>query len=128
MREHAHTSQSSAAVSQARARLHEIIQREDDRLAVVIGPCSIHDVSSAVEYASRLVQQHERLADTLEIIMRVYFEKPRTTVGWKGLINDPNLDGSFDINRGLQKARRLLLDIDQLGLPAGCVFPDIGTP
>jgi 3-deoxy-7-phosphoheptulonate synthase len=128
MREHAHTPQSSATVSQSRARLHRIIHREEDRLAVVIGPCSIHDVDSAMEYAARLMRQQERFADVLEIIMRVYFEKPRTTVGWKGLINDPYLDGSFDINRGLQKARRLLLDINQLGLPAGCEFLDMITP
>jgi 3-deoxy-7-phosphoheptulonate synthase len=128
MREHAHTSRSSATVSDSRARLHEIIHRRSDRLAVVIGPCSIHDVDSAMEYARRLSHQRERLADDLEIIMRVYFEKPRTTVGWKGLINDPNLDGSFDINHGLQKARRLLLDINQLGLPAGCEFLDMITP
>jgi 3-deoxy-7-phosphoheptulonate synthase len=128
MRGHAHTSRSSSCVTQSRAHLHRILHGEDDRLAVVIGPCSIHDVDSAMDYANRLVHQHERLADTLEIIMRVYFEKPRTTVGWKGLINDPGLDGSFDINRGLQKARRLLLDINQLGLPAGCEFLDMITP
>jgi 3-deoxy-7-phosphoheptulonate synthase len=128
MREHAHTSQSSTTVSKSRLRLHQIIHGEDDRLVVVIGPCSIHDVDSAMEYASRLAREQERLADSLEIIMRVYFEKPRTTVGWKGLINDPNLDGSFDINHGLQKARRLLIDINQLGLPAGCEFLDMITP
>jgi 3-deoxy-7-phosphoheptulonate synthase len=128
MRGHAHTSHSSSTVTRSRAHLHRILHGQDDRLAVVIGPCSIHDVDSAMEYANRLVSQHERLADTLEIIMRVYFEKPRTTVGWKGLINDPGLDGSFDINRGLQKARRLLLDINQLGLPAGCEFLDMITP
>ena len=127
-RGHPHTSRSSSTVTAARARLHRILHGQDDRLAVVIGPCSIHDVDSAMEYANRLVSQHERLADTLEIIMRVYFEKPRTTVGWKGLINDPGLDGSFDINRGLQKARHLLLDINQLGLPAGCEFLDMITP
>jgi 3-deoxy-7-phosphoheptulonate synthase len=128
MRDYAHSARSSATVSHARAALHRILHGQDDRLAVVIGPCSIHDVDSAMEYASRLVREHDRLADTLQIIMRVYFEKPRTTVGWKGLINDPNLDGSFDINRGLQKARRLLLEINQLGLPAGCEFLDMITP
>jgi 3-deoxy-7-phosphoheptulonate synthase len=127
-RGHAHTSQTTSTVADCRLRLHEILHGRDDRLAVVIGPCSIHDVNSAMEYASRLVQQSERLRDTLEIVMRVYFEKPRTTVGWKGLINDPDLDGRFDINRGLQKARRLLLDINQLGLPAGCEFLDMITP
>jgi len=128
MREHAHTAHTSATVTQSRRRLHWILHGQDDRLAVVIGPCSIHDVDSAMEYANRLVQQRDRLRDTLEIVMRVYFEKPRTTVGWKGLINDPDLDGSFNINRGLQKARRLLLDVNQLGLPAGCEFLDMITP
>jgi len=123
-----HTSRSSSTVTRSREHLHRILNGQDDRLAVVIGPCSIHDVDSAMEYANRLVKQHERLSDTLEIVMRVYFEKPRTTVGWKGLINDPNLDGSFDINRGLQKARRLLVDINHLGLPAGCEFLDMITP
>ena len=127
-RGHAHTSRTTATVAEARRRLHRILHRQDDRLAVVMGPCSIHDVDSALEYANRLVKQRERLQDTLEIVMRVYFEKPRTTVGWKGLINDPHLDGSFDINHGLQKARRLLLDINQLGLPAGCEFLDMITP
>jgi 3-deoxy-7-phosphoheptulonate synthase len=128
MREHPHSATSSSTVTRAREHLHRILHGEDDRLAVVIGPCSIHDVQSAMEYARRLAAQHERLHDTLEIVMRVYFEKPRTTVGWKGLINDPNLDGSFDINRGLQKARGLLVDINRLGLPAGCEFLDMITP
>jgi 3-deoxy-7-phosphoheptulonate synthase len=128
MREHAHTNHTSETVTQSRRRLHQILHREEDRLAVVIGPCSIHDVDSALEYAHRLMQQRERLGDTLEIVMRVYFEKPRTTVGWKGLINDPDLDGSFNINRGLRTARRLLLDVNQLGLPAGCEFLDMITP
>src|SRR6185312_11778133 len=95
---------------------------------VVIGPCSIHDIDSALEYAGRLAEQRERFKDSLEIIMRVYFEKPRTTVGWKGLINDPDLDGSFRINEGLRLARRLLLNINRLGLPAGCEFLDMITP
>jgi 3-deoxy-7-phosphoheptulonate synthase len=128
MRGHAHTSRTTATVAQSRQSLHRILHGRDDRLAVVIGPCSIHDVDSAMEYAHRLAHQRERLHDTLELVMRVYFEKPRTTVGWKGLINDPNLDGSFDINRGLQKARRLLLDVNQLDLPAGCEFLDMITP
>ena len=118
----------SATVSGARQALHRILHGTDDRLAVVIGPCSIHDTDSAMEYAHRLQQQRERLQDTLEIVMRVYFEKPRTTVGWKGLINDPGLDGSFQINRGLRLARSLLLDINQAGLPAGCEFLDMITP
>jgi len=123
-----HTSRTSSTVAGSRGHLHRILHGQDDRLAVVIGPCSIHDVDSAMEYANRLIRQHERLRDTLEIVMRVYFEKPRTTVGWKGLINDPNLDGSFDINRGLHKARGLLVDINHLGLPAGCEFLDMITP
>jgi 3-deoxy-7-phosphoheptulonate synthase len=118
----------SATVSSARQALHRILHGKDDRLAVVIGPCSIHDTDSAMEYAHRLQQQRERLQDTLEIVMRVYFEKPRTTVGWKGLINDPGLDGSFQINRGLRVARSLLLDINQITLPAGCEFLDMITP
>jgi 3-deoxy-7-phosphoheptulonate synthase len=128
MREHACTESISATVSASRRSLHRILHGQDDRLAVVIGPCSIHDVDSALEYAGRLVQQRERLKDSLEIVMRVYFEKPRTTVGWKGLINDPDLDGSFRINRGLRLARGLLLSINQLGLPAGCEFLDMITP
>ena len=118
----------SATVSGARQALHRILHGADDRLAVVIGPCSIHDTDSAMEYAHRLQQQRERLKDTLEIVMRVYFEKPRTTIGWKGLINDPGLDGSFQINRGLRLARSLLLGINQAGLPAGCEFLDMITP
>ncbi len=127
-REHALTDESSDTVTRSRKGLHQILHGRDDRLAVVIGPCSIHDVHSAMEYARRLAKQRERLSDALEIVMRVYFEKPRTTVGWKGLINDPELDGSFNINRGLQVARRLLIDVNQLGLPAGCEFLDMITP
>ena len=128
MREHPCTAQISATVTAARQSLHRILHGQDDRLAVVIGPCSIHDTASAMEYAGRLAEQRERLKDSLEIIMRVYFEKPRTTVGWKGLINDPDLDGSFRINQGLRLARGLLLDINRLGLPAGCEFLDMITP
>ena len=95
---------------------------------VVVGPCSIHDTAAAREYAARLAEQRERLADRLEIVMRVYFEKPRTTVGWKGLINDPDLDGSFQINKGLRTARELLLDIGELGLPIGTEYLDMITP
>ena len=122
------TARASATVAAARSALHGILHGRDDRLAVVIGPCSIHDIAAAREYASRLSEQRQRLKGTLEIIMRVYFEKPRTTVGWKGLINDPDLDGSFRINEGLRVARGLLLDINQLGLPAGCEFLDMITP
>ena len=118
----------SQTVSEARAALHDILEGRDDRLVVVIGPCSIHDPASAMEYAQRLKPLRDALADELEIVMRVYFEKPRTTVGWKGLINDPALDGSFDINRGLRTARRLLRDINAVGLPAGCEYLDTISP
>ncbi|GAA5234391.1 3-deoxy-7-phosphoheptulonate synthase AroG [Verticiella sediminum] len=118
----------SGTVYGAREALHRILHGMDDRLAVVIGPCSIHDTEAALEYARRLIQQRERHAGELEIIMRVYFEKPRTTVGWKGLINDPDLDGSFNINKGLRIARELLLDINAMGMPAGCEFLDMITP
>lgn len=118
----------SRTVHEARHALHSILHGRDDRLAVVIGPCSIHDPVAAMEYAQRLRPLREELGDALEIVMRVYFEKPRTTVGWKGLINDPDLDGSFDINKGLRLARGLLRDINLLGLPAGVEFLDIISP
>jgi 3-deoxy-7-phosphoheptulonate synthase len=111
-----------------RHALHNILHGNDDRLAVVVGPCSIHDPAAALDYARRLVAIRQRLGDRLEIVMRVYFEKPRTTVGWKGLINDPDLDGSFRIDSGLRLARALLRDIADLGLPAGCEFLDMATP
>jgi 3-deoxy-7-phosphoheptulonate synthase len=114
--------------NECRSAIHRIIHGMDDRLLVVVGPCSIHDASAAREYASRLLGQRNRLKDRLEIVMRVYFEKPRTTVGWKGLINDPDLDGSFDINKGLRVARELLLDINSLGVPAGTEYLDMITP
>jgi 3-deoxy-7-phosphoheptulonate synthase len=101
---------------------------KDDRLLVIIGPCSIHDPAAALEYAHRLKEQRARYADTLEIVMRVYFEKPRTTVGWKGLINDPYLDESFRIDEGLRIARQLLIEINRLGLPAGSEFLDVISP
>jgi 3-deoxy-7-phosphoheptulonate synthase len=100
----------------------------DDRLLVIMGPCSIHDVKAAKEYASRLKETKDRLGNDLLIAMRVYFEKPRTTVGWKGLINDPQLDGSFRINEGLRVARQLLLDLNDMGVPVGCEFLDMITP
>ena len=118
----------SEVVSNARQALHDILHSHDDRLAVVIGPCSIHDPVAALEYARRLRPLRDALGGELEIIMRVYFEKPRTTVGWKGLINDPDMDGSFQINRGLRTARGLLRDINALGLPAGCEYLDIISP
>ncbi len=111
-----------------RRDIHRILHGEDDRLLVVVGPCSIHDVNAAMEYASRLKRLRERLTDDLVVVMRVYFEKPRTTVGWKGLINDPQLDGSFRINDGLRIARRLLLDLNEMGIPAGTEFLDLITP
>jgi 3-deoxy-7-phosphoheptulonate synthase len=115
-------------VAAARTAMHDILHGADDRLIVVIGPCSIHDPVAALDYARRLVAERERLGDALEIVMRVYFEKPRTTVGWKGLINDPDLDGSFQIDKGLHTARRVLLDINRLGLPAGVEFLDTISP
>lgn len=118
----------SATVSRARNAVHDILQGDDDRLAVVIGPCSIHDVDAAMDYAGRLAKMRARLSDEFEIIMRVYFSKPRTTVGWKGLISDPDLDGSFHIDRGLRMARQLLADINELELPAAYEFLDIVAP
>ena len=127
-REYARTERASATVDASRRAVQSILHGQDDRLIVVIGPCSIHDTTAALDYAERLKAQRQRLAGELEIIMRVYFEKPRTTVGWKGLINDPGLDGSFNINKGLRVARKLLGDINELGLPAGCEFLDMVTP
>ncbi len=112
----------------ARQAIHRILHGADDRLLVIMGPCSIHDVKAAMEYAGRLKEAKDRCADDLLIVMRVYFEKPRTTVGWKGLINDPNLDGSFRINDGLRVSRQLLLELNEIGLPAGCEFLDMITP
>ena len=128
MRQHPRTDAATRTVLSARHDFHNILGGSDDRLAVVVGPCSIHDPKAAMDYARLLAPLRERLGDRLEIIMRVYFEKPRTTVGWKGLINDPNLDGSFDIDQGLHTARALLLDIANLGLPAACEFLDMTTP
>ncbi len=115
-------------ISQTRSHIRRIMNGEDDRLLVVIGPCSIHDPEAANEYARRLKAERVRHAETLEIVMRVYFEKPRTTVGWKGLINDPYLDQSFRIHEGLRIARQLLLDINRLGVPAGSEFLDTISP
>lgn len=122
------TPEMEQSITQARRDIHRVLHGADDRLLVIIGPCSIHDHDLALEYARRLVAERERLANELIVIMRVYFEKPRTTVGWKGLINDPGLDGSFRINDGLQLARRILLDINALGLPAATEFLDTITP
>jgi 3-deoxy-7-phosphoheptulonate synthase len=111
----------------SRQTIHRILRGSDDRLLVVVGPCSIHDYKAGMEYAKLLREQRERLSADLEIVMRVYFEKPRTTVGWKGLINDPYLDNSFKINDGLRLARRILLEVNELGLPAGTEFLDTIT-
>ncbi|QSI28960.1 3-deoxy-7-phosphoheptulonate synthase [Variovorax sp. RKNM96] len=111
-----------------RRSIHNIMAGKDDRLLVIMGPCSIHDPAAAVEYAKRLKVEREKYAGTLEIVMRVYFEKPRTTVGWKGLINDPYLDESFRIDEGLRIARQLLIDINRIGLPAGSEFLDVISP
>ncbi|KKW68308.1 phospho-2-dehydro-3-deoxyheptonate aldolase [Lampropedia cohaerens] len=117
-----------ALVAASRSALTNVLEGRDDRLIVVVGPCSIHDHAQAIEYATRLKQQADALAKDLLVVMRVYFEKPRTTVGWKGFINDPNMDGSFAINDGLQKARALLLEILALGLPVGTEFLDLLSP
>ncbi len=122
------TEEVSELVAGSRDEAAAILKGEDDRLLVVVGPCSIHDPDAAIEYGTRLVPLIEKHRDDLCIIMRVYFEKPRTTVGWKGLINDPHLDGSFDINEGLKIARGLLLDLARLGVPAGTEFLDTISP
>src|SRR5579863_3469864 len=118
----------STTVADARAAVTKVLRGQDDRLVVIVGPCSIHDVKAAREYAERLLAARPSLEDALVLVMRVYFEKPRTTVGWKGLINDPHLDGTFKVNEGLTLARSLLLDLAERGLPAGCEFLDTITP
>ena len=128
IREFSCTDKASNTVANSRVALHRILHGQDDRVMVVIGPCSIHDTKAAMEYARRLVEQRERFKEDLEVVMRVYFEKPRTTVGWKGLINDPYMDNSFRINDGLRMARELLRDINELGLPAGTEFLDVISP
>ncbi|MDB5774212.1 MAG: phospho-2-dehydro-3-deoxyheptonate aldolase [Herbaspirillum sp.] len=128
IREFAASEEVANTTAECRNALHRILHGQDDRMMVVIGPCSIHDTKAAMEYARRLVVERERLSGELEIVMRVYFEKPRTTVGWKGLINDPYLDNSFRINDGLRIARELLLNINELGLPAGTEFLDVISP
>jgi 3-deoxy-7-phosphoheptulonate synthase len=128
MEEYPASDEASETVAQARLAVGRCLRGEDDRLVVVVGPCSIHDEAAATEYARRLFSEAGRLSDDLLIVMRVYFEKPRTSVGWKGLINDPDMDGSFHINKGLRIARRLLLHLGNLGLPAGCEFLDTIMP
>ena len=115
-------------IATTRHTIHDIMAGKDDRLLVVIGPCSIHDPVAALDYARRLVDVRKQYADTLEVVMRVYFEKPRTTVGWKGLINDPYLDESYRIDEGLRIARQLLIEINRLGIPAGSEFLDVISP
>ena len=115
-------------VTQSRTSIQSVLNGTDDRLVVVIGPCSIHDPAAALDYAARLKLVTEQFSDNLLIVMRVYFEKPRTTVGWKGLINDPHLDNSFDVNEGLKRARKLLLDINAAGLPTATEYLDLISP
>ncbi|GGP97359.1 3-deoxy-7-phosphoheptulonate synthase AroG [Shewanella ulleungensis] len=122
------TENASATVFNARNNIHHILTRKDDRLLVIIGPCSIHDPVAALEYGQRLVALREHYKDQLEIVMRVYFEKPRTTVGWKGLINDPYMDNSFQLNDGLRTARKLLVDLNEHGMPTAGEFLDMITP
>ena len=122
------TDSAAKCVHEAREAISKILRNEDDRLVVVIGPCSIHDPEAARDYAQRLIQERDKYEEDLLVIMRVYFEKPRTTVGWKGLINDPNLDGSFEINKGLRLARGLLLDLNNMGIPAGTEYLDLISP
>ena len=122
------TDSAAETVYQTRQAIHRILQESDRRLIVVVGPCSVHDPAAALEYAGKLNALRQELLEDLLIVMRVYFEKPRTTVGWKGLINDPDLDGTFRINKGLHLARRLLLDVNNMGLPAGTEFLDLISP
>src|SRR5262245_14961780 len=128
LREFPATERSAQTTFKARQEIHRILHGADDRLLLIIGPCSIHDVKAAREYAERLKREKDRLAGDLLIVMRVYFEKPRTTVGWKGLINDPLLDGTFRINEGLRIAREFLVELNELGMPAGVEFLDMITP
>ncbi|THF62320.1 3-deoxy-7-phosphoheptulonate synthase AroG [Pseudothauera nasutitermitis] len=128
LREFPATQKAAEVAYEARQGIHRILFGADDRLLVVIGPCSIHDPVAALDYAERLKAEADRLREDLLIVMRVYFEKPRTTVGWKGLINDPQLDGSFRINEGVRLARKLLWEINETGLPAGTEFLDMITP
>jgi len=128
LREFPLTEKAGKTTFETRLAVHRILHGADDRLLTIIGPCSIHDVKAATEYARKLKEVKDRLANDLLVVMRVYFEKPRTTVGWKGLINDPFLDGSFRINDGLRIGRQLLLDLNEIGMPVGCEFLDMITP
>ncbi len=122
------TETAAETTAKAREEIQAVMAGDDERLVVVVGPCSIHDPKSALEYAERLFKLKQELAEDLVVVMRVYFEKPRTTVGWKGLINDPDLNNSFNVNRGIGIARNLLLSINDLGVPAGCEYLDLITP
>jgi 3-deoxy-7-phosphoheptulonate synthase len=128
MRELPATERSKEATQAGRKAVHDILRGADDRLLVVVGPCSIHDSKAALEYARRLKAERDRLKADLAIVMRVYFEKPRTTIGWKGFINDPHLDETFDINEGIRLARKLLLEINDVGVPCGTEFLDLISP
>src|SRR5438094_5994787 len=128
LREFSITEKAAKTVYETRQAIHRILHGADDRLLAIMGPCSIHDVKAAKEYASKLKEAKYCLSDDLLVVMHVYFEKPRTTVGWKGLINDPQLDGSFQINEGLRVGRQLLLELNEMGLPAACEFLDMITP
>ena len=128
LRDIAITRKAAETVYRTRQAIHRILHGADDRLLVIIGPCSIHDVRAAKEYGGKLKEVRDRLSSDLLVVMRVYFEKPRTTVGWKGLINDPHLDGSFRINEGLRISRQLLLDLNEMAVPAGSEFLDMITP
>lgn len=122
------TESATKVTHETRLDIHRVLRGSDDRLVTIVGPCSIHDTKAAIEYAARLKAEKERWANELLVIMRVYFEKPRTTVGWKGLINDPYIDGSFQINDGLRIARRLLRDLNEMGMPAGVEYLDMISP
>ena len=128
LRDFSLSEKAASTTFETRQAIHRILHGADDRLIVIMGPCSIHDVNAAKEYARKLKEAAARLAVELLVVMRVYFEKPRTTIGWKGLINDPRLDGSFSINEGLRIARQLLLDLNEMGVPVGCEFLDMITP
>src|SRR3954464_5348231 len=128
LREFPVTSKAAQTVFETRRDIHRILHGMDNRLLAIFGPCSIHDVKAAQEYAGRLLEVKERLKDDVLVVMRVYFEKPRTTVGWKGLINDPNLDDSYNINQGLRVARELMVSLNEMGVPSGCEFLDMITP
>jgi len=120
--------EAAASVERSRDKVRAVLDGSDDRLLVIAGPCSVHDPAAAFDYAGRLAALRDRYHDDLLVVMRVYFEKPRTVTGWKGLINDPGMDGRHDVHRGLRIARRLLLDVVALGLPVGCEWLDLITP